>query len=193
MTATASTIFARSHPRLVFFFDGGTSGEASKAATTTSVMLRTETVATSRPCLRVPPAFQACVPSRPILQPEGRPNPAVRAGARLIRRKLASLTLQTLGRGADEPFPFRQDLRSLHVPSFRRGRRPRPRSSSVARPEEGRTVLDSPTGVRAQPEPLTTLCRWSICRAIRAGRPAIFWTTEYRPPSVTSWSISGFS
>lgn len=45
---------------------------------------------------------------------------------------------------------------------------------------------------RAQTVALTP-CRWSVCRAILAGRPAIFWTTEYRPPSVTSWSISGFS
>jgi len=106
----------------VFFFDGGTSGEASKASTTTSVMPRTETVATSRPCLRVSSAFHAGVPSCPILQREGRLSPTMRAGACLIRRrKLVCLTLQTLGRGPDEPFPFRQALRSLHVPSSPRG------------------------------------------------------------------------
>ena len=70
--------------------------------------------------LRVPPAFHTGVPSAQILQREGRQGPAVRAGPRLMRRNLASLTLQTLGHGPDVPlFPLRQRLRSLHVPSSR--------------------------------------------------------------------------
>jgi len=151
----------------------------------TSVTPRAETIETSGPCLRVPPAFHARVPSRSILQREGRSSPAVRAGASLIRGKLASLTHQTLGRGPDELFLPRQGPRWFHVPSSRRTRRPRAAvvfPGQSQRKEGPRLAI----GSRAQPEPLTTPCRRSVCRAIRAGRPAIFWTTEYRPPSVTS-------
>ena len=84
---------------------------------------------------RVPSALHAGVPSRPILQREGRPSPTMRAGPRLMGRKLVSLTLQTLGHVSDEPFPVRQDLRSLHVPLL--SSRRRPRAALVLMPRTG--------------------------------------------------------